>query len=132
MIEAAATTPMARRRPASQTDDPERIALSEECPVRALCAKLSGAGWSIRHKDVPRTSRGGAIGLHESLRYRSLTLSLPLITDHRLLTTNHRFLQLVRPLSLIPVADAVAAPVPAPASAPAADPDAVAVAAVPI
>jgi len=55
----SATTLLARRRPPSELEQPNRIALPVECPVAQLCGMQRGAGWSYRHNCVPGTSVRG-------------------------------------------------------------------------
>jgi len=57
----SATTLLARRRPASEPEEPYRIVLPVECPVAQLCGMYRGAGWSYLHNRVPRTSRWGLV-----------------------------------------------------------------------
>jgi len=61
LIVRAATTPMARRRPATEPVDSDFIVVPVECPAAPLCAALDGAGRSYLHNSVPRTSRRGDV-----------------------------------------------------------------------
>jgi hypothetical protein len=52
------------RRPPSEPEQPNRIALPVECPVAPLCGTHRGSGWSIQHNGVPGTSRCGAVSAY--------------------------------------------------------------------